>query len=170
MAQAPQVKKNIIIIDGNAANSPLYHQVFEKLGNIQHVMRVIQTPWTNLQCTGTPYEFTLSFTKEPLLNVSNSAEEKNIFKKIENYSDHEPVAPSLVIVREPIRRLPQYDCANILYGLMMSNIKMVNSSASIIKFLERPLAFGALNQVAKRIPNFPRLYFSCWKNSNCLFF
>lgn len=154
--QATNTIKNLIIIDGDSTHANVYHQVFQQV-KTQHVLRVIQTSWQNIQCTGTPYDFTLRFVKPPLLDISNSAENKSEFKSL-NPSD-DPVPPSLVIVRDPVRRLPHYDCTNTLYGMSFGNVKMVNSSSSIIKFLERPVAFGALNQVAKRIPNFPRTCF-----------
>ena len=80
------------------------------------------------------------------------------------------ITPSLVFVRSCVRyvgsRIGQNpDFRNVLYGLIHGNIPMINSFDSCIFDLDRPVMFGILKGLQKRVgaenfPLVPQYYYS----------
>jgi len=76
------------------------------------------------------------------------------------------VKPDFLLIRNQVRGpTPDSDMRNVLYGLMMANIPAMNSLSSEYMNLERPIMYGALDEIRKRVgrdkfPLIPQTYYS----------
>eukprot|EP01119_Soliformovum_irregulare_P012154 TRINITY_DN3143_c0_g1_i1.p1 TRINITY_DN3143_c0_g1~~TRINITY_DN3143_c0_g1_i1.p1 ORF type:complete len:290 (-),score=59.21 TRINITY_DN3143_c0_g1_i1:710-1579(-) len=79
------------------------------------------------------------------------------------------IKPDFVLMRnQPRGPTPESDRRNVLYGLMMANVPSINSCFSEYMNLERPIMFGALQQVKKKLghdkfPLIDQTYYSSHK-------
>jgi synapsin len=74
-----------------------------------------------------------------------------------------------VLFRSVTRSIQHLDSRNLLYAFMFCNIPAVNSLESIYSTLERPIMFGALKRIAKRLgaekfPLIPQTYYPSHAN------
>jgi len=104
-------------------------------------IRVIQASWIEIEMTG-------YHDSGPLLSIAPVRESENEIKRPQTLT----VRPDFVLIRNQVRGpTPESDRRNILYGLMWSNVPSINSLSSEYMNLERPIMFGALTDIKKRV-------------------
>lgn len=59
--------------------------------------------------------------------------------------------PDFLLVRNQCRGVGRHDYRNVLYGFAHANIPCINSIDSLIMCLERPVVFGQLAAIQKRL-------------------
>jgi len=79
------------------------------------------------------------------------------------------VKPDFLLVRNQVRGpTPNSDKRNVLYGLMNANIPSINTLQSLYMDLERPVTYGALREIEKRVGHdkFPLISHNFYSGSN----
>jgi synapsin len=88
-----------------------------------------------------------------------------------NATTQEPIAsykPDFIIFRSAGRGIYGQDFRNVLYGLQHANVPSLNSLDSIYFCQEKPIIYGKLNTLRKklgdeRFPLIPQTYYGSWK-------
>eukprot|EP01102_Stenamoeba_stenopodia_P010308 TRINITY_DN3093_c0_g2_i1.p2 TRINITY_DN3093_c0_g2~~TRINITY_DN3093_c0_g2_i1.p2 ORF type:complete len:132 (-),score=20.92 TRINITY_DN3093_c0_g2_i1:71-415(-) len=76
--------------------------------------------------------------------------------------------PHIVLVRSTIRALHGQDWRNALFGLMYAEVPAINTLESLYQCQEKPIIYGKLNQIRKRVghdkfPLIPQTFYSGWR-------
>lgn len=106
-----------------------------------------------------------SYDKYPIVNIFPPREIKYEFQK-----NRRTFTPSLIFIRSCIRYIGcrlgfNPDFRNVFYGFIHGNIPMINSFEACLFDLDRPVMFGILKGIQKRIgkenfPLIPQYYYS----------
>lgn len=166
------VTKNLVIFDSDGNHSKNYLLLLKKLLNerLQFAngdkLRIVQCGWEQVECT------TFSNGSIGCLLTVHGNPVMDHMEGADNADKHAPsvFSPHAVIVQDAVKT-SKYDGTSLLYGLFMGNVQSVNSLQSILKFMERPVIYGALRAIEKRrtFAKFPRTFcescLSCKRNT-----
>jgi len=150
----PTQWKQLIVFDGDALHDwvAVFRDTVLPDGSS---IRVIQASWIEV-------ELTHYHDGGPLLTVAPVRETLGEITRPNTLT----VKPDFVIIRnQPRGPTPDSDRRNVLYGLMMSGVPSCNSLLSEYCQLERPIMFGALEEIKRRVgkdkfPLIPQNYYS----------
>jgi len=121
----------LLVIDSPSRN---WKALIEKRPDFKDV-RVEQAQWSQIIITSTP-------PAVPLVYIKPSGEGGETKQFNVNF----------VLVRQLVRGLNEIeDYTRVLYGLMISGVPAVNSLHSIYMCLEKPVVFGFLTDIARRV-------------------
>jgi hypothetical protein len=149
--------KNLIIFDGNPTHDwvSLFDSYKLKDGTL---IRLVQVSWN--EC-----ELTVYHDSGPMLKVAPIDESEKKVKRPKTMV----VKPDFVIIRnQPRGPTPLLDRKNILFGLMMANVPSMNSFMSEYMQMERPIMYGGLKEVEKKLGHevFPLISISYYSSND----
>jgi len=134
--------KNILVISSNKTN---WFHIFEgvttiDIDGVTYDLHMDQAGWDEISLTaysdsGVVVE--LAPAEEP---IPGTLQHKNRTLK-----------PDFLIIRNVVKSIPQNDYKNLLLGFMHSNVPSLNSLQSIYCHLERPIMYGGLLEIQKRL-------------------
>ena len=143
--------KNLLIIDTPDNN---WHTIFEDEINAENI-RLEQATWWNTYLT--------TYSDGAYVELFPSAHDI----VLPGQEKRRMIRPDFVLVRNLVESFPpNYNYRNLLYGLMYANLPAMNSLHSIYMCLERPLVFGGLMEIKKRLgdsfPLIDQTYYSSY--------
>eukprot|EP01080_Neovahlkampfia_damariscottae_P007795 gene7795-12269_t len=156
MSQDKKVKTyQVVVFDGDKTHN--WVDVFEdKTLKDGSKLRIIQTSWYDSDIVVYP--------DGAMLQMSPVVESEGKFVKPKSLI----VKPDFVIIRNQARGpTPDLDRKNVLLGLMMSGVPSMNSCMSEYMNLERPVMYGALKEIQKRLGDkFPLIAVTYYSTHN----
>lgn len=130
--------KNLLIIECTISYN--WYQIFKdaKLTSGEE-LRVEQASWQEFSCTGyydSGLICELNSARRPLLNTPQNRPRT--------------IKPDFILIRSLCQFLDQ-SSKNFLYAIQFCNVPTINSFESIYGMLEKPVVFGELRKVRKRL-------------------
>lgn len=131
--------KNILVIDSDK------HDWVQAFANVKtksgYSIEVDQAEWHQIQVT--------SFEDYVVVSIKPNAQPKPNTRQ----NQYRQFKPDLVLIRKLVVGLNKYqqDYRNALYGFMHCNIPSVNSCFSILMNQHRPVVYGYLKQIQKKL-------------------
>mmetsp|Transcript_28319 Transcript_28319/g.39991 ORF Transcript_28319/g.39991 Transcript_28319/m.39991 type:complete len:380 (-) Transcript_28319:12-1151(-) len=140
--KGPKTFRQLVVIDGDPTPNHDWCDVFEgvilKDGS---GIRVVQASWLET-------EVSVFEDSGCLMQIAPVRESERKVVRPASLT----VKPDFILIRNQVRGpTPNSDKRNVLYGLLMGNVPSVNSLQSEYMNLERPIMFGALRDIAKRV-------------------
>lgn len=149
--------KNLVVFDGQPTHDwpALFEGYKLKDGTL---IRVVQVSWNES-------ELTIYHDSGPMLKVAPVHESERKVKRPKTMT----VKPDFILIRnQPRGAIPIQDRKNILFGLMMAGIPSMNSLMSEYMNMERPIMYGGLKEVQKKLgkDKFPLIEINYYSSSN----
>lgn len=148
---------NLLVIESN--HNINWKEKFFKDSTINSIpINVVQAKYPEITC----YSEVSEKSSDVFVNIKAIPELNQ--KEIHNYK------VDFILFRSVARNLYHQDSRNLLYAFYHADIPSVNNIESIIFNLEKPVSYGLLQKVKKKILDFPLIPQTYWPNYSTMIF